>query len=232
MKSVEYLQKLSNSPELQDLEWYECKDNPYYFLTNWAFTLDAHDEENPIKPFPEKEYIKILVETWLSDPLLLIPKSRQMMVSWICGGLYLWDTQFHFGRLNFFQSKKADDANDLVKRAKMMWDNELAFLKRYLKDGRLLPLTCNPQNQGNHVYNLMVFPEIKSEIRGIPEGGDVIRMQTASGIFADEVAFQPEARNAFTAAKPTLSSKGRYTGVSTAEDNTWFEEAVFDLLDI
>jgi len=78
----------------------------------------------------------------------------------------------------------------------------------------------------------MVFPEIKSEIRGIPEGGDVIRMQTASGIFADEVAFQPEARNAFTAAKPTLSSKGRYTGVSTAEDNTWFEEAVFDLLDI
>lgn len=232
MKTVEELKRIKENKILQDLEWYECKDNPYYFLTNWAYTLDAHDDENPVKPFPEKDYIKYLVETWLKYPLLLVPKSRQMMVSWIFAGLYLHDTQFHFGRLTFFQSKKADDANDLVKRAKTMWDNEPAFLKRYREDGEWKTLGCNPQNQGNHVYNLMVFPEIKSEIRGIPEGGDVIRMQTASGILEDEMAFQPEAKNAFTAAKPTLSAKGRFTGVSTPEDNTFFHEAVFDLLEI
>jgi hypothetical protein len=46
------------------------------------------------------------------------------------------------------------------------------------------------------------------------------------------MAFQPEAEDAFTAAKPTISSKGRFTGVSTAEDNTFFEEMVFDKIEV
>jgi hypothetical protein len=42
------------------------------------------------------------------------------------------------------------------------------------------------------------------------------------------MAFQPEARAAWTAARPTISSKGRFTGVSTAEHGSFFEELVFD----
>jgi len=230
MKSVEYLQKLAKSPELRNLEWAKCHEDPYYWLTNWAFTLDVHDPKNPQKPFPDKEYLRIIVDKWLEHKILLFPKSRQMMMSWVFTGLYLWDTQFHYGKLTFFQSKKADDANDLVKRAKLIWDNEPSFLKRYYKRGEFHKLNCNPQNQGNHVYSLLTFPDIKSEIRGVPEGGDVVRMHTLSGMLSDESAFQPEMASAFTALKPTLSSGGRLTCVSTANDNTWFEEAVFDLL--
>lgn len=154
------------------------------------------------------------------------------MLSWIMVALYLWDTQFHKGRLTFFQSKKADDANDLVKRAKLIWDNEPKFLKKYENNGEFKDLICNPQNQGQHVYGSFNLPDIHSEIRGIPEGGDVIRMHTASGILSDEMAFQPEAKLAFTAARPTLSAHGRWTGVSTAEDNTFFEDMVFDRLEV
>lgn len=231
-QNVEYLQKLKKDQTLQVLEWAECRDNPYYWLTNWAFTLDVHDRENPIKPFPEKDYIKFIVDVWLKHKLLLVPKSRQMMLSWIMVALYLWDTQFHRGRLTFFQSKKADDANDLVKRAKLIWDNEPTFLKSYYENGQLKRLVCNPQNQGQHVYCSLALPDIHSEIRGIPEGGDVIRMHTASGILSDEMAFQPEAKSAFTAARPTISSNGRWTGVSTAEDGTFFEEMTFDRLEV
>jgi hypothetical protein len=188
--------------------------------------------DDPIMPFPDKEYIRIIVNTWLNENLIAIPKSRQMMLSWLTVALFLWDTQFHKGRLTFFQSKKADDANDLVKRAKFIYDNEPSFLKRYYDDGSFKDLSCNPQNQGNGVYNLMTFPDIHSEIRGIPEGGDVIRMHTCSGILADESAYQPEAKAAFTAAKPTISSKGRFTAVSTALDGTFFEDIVFDKLDV
>lgn len=231
-ENVEFLQKLHNEPRLQALEWSQCKDDPYYWLTTWAFTLDVHDKDSPIKPFPQKDYLKFIVDAWVKHPLLLVPKSRQMMLSWIMVGLYLWDTQFHKGRLTFFQSKKADDANDLVKRAKLIWDNEPSFLKKYYEDGKFKDLRCNPQNQGQHVYNSLTFPDIHSEIRGIPEGGDVIRMHTASGILSDEMAFQPEAKSAYTAAKPTISSKGRFTGVSTAEDNTFFEDLVFDRIEV
>jgi len=228
--TVEYLQKLKRSPELRNLEWSKCYDNPYYWLTNWAFTLDVHDSTSPTKPFPDKDYIKFIVDKWMKHKILIIPKSRQMMMSWLFTALYLWDTQFHYGRLTFFQSKKADDANDLVKRSKMIWDNEPKFLKRYYQKGEFHELKCNPQNQGMHVYCSLAFPDIQAEIRGVPEGGDVVRSQTLSGMLSDEAGFQPEMANAFTALKPTLSSGGRLTCVSTAEDSTWFEDAVFDKL--
>ena len=227
-----YLDKLYKSKELQDLEWATCKEDPYYFLTNWANTLNIRaDESNIIQPFPKKEYIKILVDIWLNNNILLIPKTRQMMMSWVFVGLYLWDTQFHKGKLTFFQSKKADDADDLVKRAKFMWDHEPKFLRRYHNGDSFQELKCNPQNQGNHTYCKLAFPDINSEIRGVPEGGDVVRMHTLSGILSDEMAFQPAAMAAFTACKPSLSSGGRFTGVSTAEDNTFFEQMCFDSLE-
>lgn len=229
---LEYLQKVSKSKELQDIEWFECKNNPYYYLTHWAFTLDVHDPNQPIKPFPEADYIKVLVNIWLNYPLLLVPKSRQMMMSWLFTTLYGWDTQFNMGRLTFFQSKKAEDADDLVKRAKFVYDHQPNFLKRYYLDGKFHILHVNPQHGGQHTQGKMTFPEINSEIRGIPEGGEQIRMHTASGILSDEMAFQPEAQAAYTAAKPTISSKGRFTGVSTAEDNTFFESLVFDRVDM
>jgi hypothetical protein len=228
---IEYLKKVAADPKLQDVEWWLCHDDPYYFLTHWALTLDTHDPENPIKPFPDKEYIKILVDLWMKERLLLIPKTRQMMLSWIIVGLYLWDTQFHKGRLTFFQSKKADDADALIRRAKHIWDQEPRFLKRYYEDGKFYELKANPQHKGLHVEGKLLFPSIYSEIRGIPEGGDVIRMHTASGIMSDEMAFQPAASEAWTAARPTVSSKGRFTGISTAEDNTFFEAMVFDKLE-
>jgi hypothetical protein len=232
MLDVEYLAKLKSDRRLQDLEWQRCHDDPYYWLVNWARTLDVHDSVNPIKPFPDKEYIKILVELWLKTQLLLVPKSRQMLLSWLFTALYGWDTFFHNARMTFFQSKKAEDADDILKRTKFIWDNMPKFLKRYYSNGKFYELKCNPQHNGQHVSGKMVFPDINSEIRAIPEGGDVIRMHVASGILADEMAFQAEAKNAYTAAKPTISSKGRFTGISTAEHSTFFEDLVFDNIEV
>lgn len=226
---IEYLKKVKKSKELQDIEWFLCRDDPYYFLTHWAYTLDTHDSQDPIKVFPDKEYLKIIVQIWVKNKLLLVPKSRQMMMSWLFIALFLWDTQFHHGKLTFFQSKKSDDADDLVKRAKFVYDHEPNFLKRYLLGNKFYPLKINPQHGGQHTQGKMTFPDIHSEIRGVPEGGDIVRMHTLSGLLSDEMAFQPEAKAAYTACKPSLSSGGRFTGVSTAEVS-FFQDLVFDKL--
>ncbi len=233
MYSVDHLMKIKESQDLQDLEYGLCKKSPYHWLTHWARTLDSHDNENPIKTFPDKEYLKVIVKIWLENKLLLVPKSRQMMISWVICALYLWDTQFHTAKLTFFQSKREEDADDLVRRAKFIYDHQPAFLKRYFDGSKWINVRANPQvPQGRHVFCKLSFPDIHSEIRGIPQGGDIIRMQTCSGIFADEMAFQPEAKDAYTAAKPTLSAQGRFTGVSTAEDNSFFEDMVFDKVEV
>ncbi len=106
-------------------------------------------------------------------------------------------------------------------------------MKRFYEKGYpngYIPLEANPSNKGKHVSCKFELPDINSSIIGVPQGGDVIRMHTLSGMLADEAAFQPEMESAYTALKPTLSNSGRLTVVSTAEDNTWFEYAIFDKL--
>jgi len=149
----------------------------------------------------------------MKEPLVLIPKSRQMMITWLIIALYLWDVQFHEGRHVFVQSKKEEDANSLIERAKFIYDHEPAFLKRH---------------EMNSVYCVLEFPAINSRMKGIPEGPDQIRMYTASGIFMDEMAFQDSAEKAFQAAKPTIDGGGRFTGVSSANPS-FFQTLVEDL---
>src|ERR1700738_557185 len=51
----------------------------------------------------------------------------------------------------------------------------------------------------------------------IPQGGDVLRQHTASGIFIDEAAFQPDLEKSIRAAQPMLKGGGRIDCVSSAE---------------
>jgi len=197
---------------LQVIEYEKCRQNPWYWLTTWVSTHDANDCKQPTKFFPEKDYLRVITTTWMEEPLLLIPKSRQMIATWLITALYLWDAMFHEGRHIFFQSKKEEDANALIDRAKFIYEHQPLFLKRH---------------EVNAVYCLLEFPEINSRIRGIPEGGDQIRMHTASGIFMDEMAFQPEAEKAFQACKPTIDGGGRFTGVSSANPS-FFQTLVED----
>jgi len=53
-------------------------------------------------------------------------------------------------------------------------------------------------------------------------------MHTASGIFADEMAFQEQAEDAFTAARPTFLGGGRFTGVSTPNFRNFWYRMVYD----
>lgn len=230
--SIEYLEKLKKSPELQKLEWFACKNDPYLWLTHWAKTLDVHWEENEAyRTFPDKEYIKIIVDKWLEHKVLVIPKTRQMMLSWLILALYLWDTQFHKARLTAFQSKMADDADYLVRRVKTIWDNEPDFLKKYYTDKWEIQLVANPQNKWLHVYNKFELPMIDSWIIWVPQGWDIIRSKTLSWMFSDEAAFQPEMEDAYGAIAPAISGgRARMTVVSTAEDGTFFQDMVEDTL--
>jgi hypothetical protein len=77
---LNYLEKLKTSPQLQELEWYRCKNDPEHFIFNWCKTLDEHEmSEEVIKTIPRKDYIKILIEKWCDNKVIAIPKSRQIM---------------------------------------------------------------------------------------------------------------------------------------------------------
>ena len=102
------------------LRYKRYRDDPWAFLTECVYTIDQVDKNNPIKLFPNKEYLKRYVSAWKSYDLTAVPKSRRMTLSWCTIGLFVWDTIFHVGRKQAFVSKKEDDAHELVMRAKQI----------------------------------------------------------------------------------------------------------------
>jgi len=195
------------------LEWLKGLLDPYHFLTTFCYTLDQHDPINPIKLIPDKRYIKFLVRAWQKCPLLLVAKSRQMLVTWIFTSLHLWDAMTNRGRKNFYQSEKEEKADELVQRSYFTW-------------GKLPGKPYKPR--AKYTYCRLRFPSMDSVIKGVPQGADAIVQETASKIFSDELALQIEAEQGFIASKPTIDGGGSFTGVGTPRTATFFKRLVHD----
>ena len=188
-----------------------CHKNPWYFITNYCRTLDEHDLENPFKLFPKKEYLKIMVDIWQKEPLLIVPKSRQMMATWLFTALNVW-IALKPGRKCLFLSKKEADADAIKERAVILLEGLPEFLK--------------PNYSSS--YCRINFPDLKSEIKAMSSEPNAVRMYTASSILADEFAHMDKARDVLTALKPCITGGGRVVILSTPSGRNYFYELVHD----
>lgn len=199
------------SQERLELNWLKAMLDPWHFLTTFVYTTDPHDAINPIKLFPPKSYLQFLVSVWLRESKLLVPKSRQILVSWCMVACHLWLAITGRGRFIYFQSQKEEKADKLIQRVN--------FICKQLPP--MVP-------EFRYTYCKLKFDGLDSMIEGVPQGADSIRQETCTAIYSDEMAFQEEAEKAYIASKPTIDGGGRYTGVSSANGPNFFKRLVFD----
>jgi hypothetical protein len=154
-----------------------------------------------------------IIDVWQRNSLVAVEKSRDMMLTWLVVALYTWDTIFHKGMQNIFQSEDATKTRELVSRAWGLYNNQPRWLKG------LHPAV---HAEGTNRAGLLKVPSLQSEIIGFPQGEDKIRMYHPSGVFSDEAAFNPAASATFAAIKPAIAGGGRYTAISSANPS-WFE---------
>jgi phage FluMu gp28-like protein len=209
------IQEIKKEEEDITFKWLFASKDPLYFLGEFVYTCDPHSEPTTQKfPIQTKPYLKYLAEKWMDEPLLLVAKSRQMLITWLFIALYVWDSIMHQGRYTFFQSKKEDDSGNLkiplslLSRAKFIIDN--------------LPPLVKPLYQVSQTPCIIYFPTTTSTIHAISQDSDAVRQYTATGILADELAFQENAEEAFRAVIPTLAGKGRFTGISSSNGKNFF----------
>jgi len=180
----------------------DCKRDPWRFITYWLHTVDTSDAENPVKLFPNKLHLYWVTEFWMRYPTLLIPKSRQMSLTWMCCALYLWQSFFHSHRLTFFQSKKENDANELCLRTMQMYSSLPPWMKEW--------------NPASSIHCYIEFEKSKSRIMGIPSGAAQIRGYQPSGVLSDETVFQTDVDLMIAAIRPAIRGGGKLTMVSSA----------------
>lgn len=217
----------------------KCRRSAHFFIFEGGFlhTKDEHDLLAPKKLLPDEPYLRVVLDFMLvsgrlikpseakwalewgyDEPflhhlyrsaLMFVEKSRQVMMTWISCCYLLWRARAFKHQLILVQSKREDDAANLVftKEPTMA---RMSFLESNLPE----PLRMVQWPKGGS-YGHLYFPN-GSHVWAIPEGGEIIRSNTPSVVFSDETAFQPEFGNAYTAALPAIAGGGQGIFISSA----------------
>src|SRR5258708_178438 len=84
--------------------------DPLTWLQQHTQTKDSHWREagavSPYRPFPNKPYFRPVAEAFQREPVLLIEKSRDLMLSWLCVGLFTHAVMTNDGIALLFQYQK------------------------------------------------------------------------------------------------------------------------------
>jgi hypothetical protein len=172
----------------------------------WAWyqteTFDPHyaDKQlpSPHRPFPRLPYMPFLFTRFLMAPVLFIPKSREMMLSWSVIAYCVWRCQIFPGTQVLVQSQKHEKAAELVKGTEppgyafTLWDRQDPWLKNRFP----LAMKAGDLPSDNVVW------KNGSEIKGVGQGADQVRQYHPTVFVVDEMAFMEEAGASFGAATP------------------------------
>jgi len=214
--------------------WQLAMRHPLRFMEHFVFTNRMFpDPEHPtrslnrVEPAPvHKPLIRHLTNLWLTHREMVILKPRQVWITWWMATLLVWSALASEYQLLVGQDKREKDVigNEetgvgLLGKAKFI----LAHIPEAKRLGVWVEVTTTE----------IVFPRQHSVIMGIPQGGDIIRGKTATGVASDEAAMQEEFEQAFTAASACVRAGGWFLAVSTAGlvDGGFFRRLVQDLPD-
>jgi hypothetical protein len=100
--------------------------SPWSFMTDCAKTLDP---QRGICAFPDYPYVQQLVYAAHTYRFLLVPKSRQMFVTWTILAYVLWRAMFKGPGIYLFLSRNERCAEELIGRVKIMLDNLPASMR-------------------------------------------------------------------------------------------------------
>lgn len=170
-------------------------------------TMDEHDQLTPYKRLPDLAYLRQVAWTWVYEPLLLVAKSRQIMMTWLFSAIAAQQV-FTPARRVAFICKKFESADANLERVNTIVNN-------------LPPGLGNPQV--DRIKGYLSCPATGSLIQAVDENAEkALRQFTFSWIYSDESSFQANLDEQYKAALPTVKGGGRYTGVSTPNGQDTF----------
>jgi hypothetical protein len=190
--------------------------DPWAFIRDCVWTRD--EATGQVRRYPPHAYAELLVRRWQDHPLLVVPKSRRMVITWLFVAANYWLARFHVQAKVAFMARKlgktdTEGSSELVRRA---W-----FIHRHVP--ALLP-AC----EAEYSVGRLTFPN-GSEILALGEGADQARQHTFTSVLADEVVYWEQALETWVALRPTIEGGGRITAVSSAGKG-FFADLVHDQL--
>lgn len=155
-------------------------------------TRDERDPKQGIKPFPRFSYLKALTELYEEHRVIIVEKSRQMIVSTVSCLFLMWHSLTVDVRRWLISKNIEQDAKKLIQdKIRFPWSHSPEWFQT------LYPMSPQPQGEVE-CYNTQSFIQAVSE----NAWRTATRGTTASGFLLDEAAFQDNSRDIFAAAGP------------------------------
>ena len=161
------------------------------WLTKYTATEDNHWKAKgtePIASFPRKEYFAVIFRLILDSPRIFIPKSREMMTSWLVCGYIAWMCQWNQYIEWILQTEKEDKAKELVNYCRILYQRQESWMKRRVRvtADNATELTLS---NGSHIL-------------AVPKGANQVRLFHPHGVMFDEAAFLPEFSDCYNTVQP------------------------------
>ncbi len=179
-----------------------CKADGLHWAQNYTATIDEHAMDkgtDPTMPFPQLEYFQWLWVAMVKSRRLFIPKSRQMMTSWLVAAYCTWLCQYHPSVMCLVQTQNEQKVKRLLMYSKTLYDNQPLWLRvmHPLKGGATSSADLS-QSATAQIW------ENRSSVVGVPGGAHQIRSYHPSVLVFDEGAHLIEAREAYDTAAPVV----------------------------
>ena len=164
---------------------------PLLWLTEYTYTEDTHWLKKgtlPVAHFPKKALFVPVMDQMISEEALFVPKSREMMTSWLACGFISWMTQWLPKIQWIMQTEKEDKAQELITYCRILEERQEPWMRER-----------NPLVVSNLTH---LKRENGSEIIAVPKGENQVRLYHPYGMMFDEAAFLPEFMKCYSTVKP------------------------------
>jgi hypothetical protein len=193
----------------------------------WAieqvFTKDESDQR--IKGFPDLQYFWEILDLWEKYRILLVPKTRRMMMTHLLLSLdYAHTLLFMPNSYNGIISLMEVTATTHLR-------DRTLFTLEHLDYNFPYPELSWSKKQGIHVTKeSLINYEIGSSIHAFASGSNKFRGMTMTKALFDEWAHQPNQKENWTATIPALEGRNTYgVFISSVEPDTYMQEVCEDV---
>lgn len=196
------------------MELVRCVESFPYWLSKYVYILDPPPNGRGIVQWEPWPYLLELVSLFLSQRLLIVLKARQLGVSWLAVAYGLWTALYHPASLVLFISQGKDEAKEMIRKAKVIYDR----LPDYLSPA----MTRDPLSE-------LHFEGHQSAILALPSTPTAGSGYTARLVIRDEDAKHPYAKESWAALEPTVNAGGQFISLSSAFGvGNWFHQTYID----
>lgn len=200
-----------NDPRWAALAFLRIQKEPWWWLEHFVKTNDPHDNNARIKPFPmHKGYFRPILETILRDKIIVIVKSRQMLLSWLLSSFNFWVARFFPYSEAYVQCLNESVVEYFV-------NTRMEVINHHLPKWQQLPNT-------KFTTGYCDMPDNGSFVEGLPSGSDKVLSRVPSSFTADEMARWDKGMESVGQILPAIAGDAYFIANSTPRGKNHFHK--------